>query len=83
MNRFKEVIAMFSFFSMIWSWLKEWVRSIFSKDEPSEPDPSNPADDPGLDRPERPDRPGDIVCYYGCPNSKKAAKLQLQRKLYR
>ena len=27
--------------------------------------------------------PGDVVCYYGCPNSKKAKKLQLSKKLYR
>ena len=27
--------------------------------------------------------PGEVVCYYGCPNSKKAKKLQLDKKLYR
>ncbi|MBQ6065718.1 MAG: hypothetical protein IJK89_02765 [Clostridia bacterium] len=27
--------------------------------------------------------PGEVVCYYGCPNSKKAKKLQLNKKLYR
>ncbi|MBQ7689037.1 MAG: hypothetical protein IJT27_07460 [Clostridia bacterium] len=25
----------------------------------------------------------DVVCYYGCPNSNKAAKLQLSKTLYR
>ena len=27
--------------------------------------------------------PGEVICYYGCPNSKKAQKLQLGRKLYK
>ncbi len=27
--------------------------------------------------------PGEVVCYYGCPNSKKAKKLQLSKTLYR
>lgn len=27
--------------------------------------------------------PGEYVCYYGCPNSKKADKLQLNRKAVR
>ncbi len=27
--------------------------------------------------------PGEIVCYYGCPNSKKAQKLQLSKTTYR
>lgn len=26
--------------------------------------------------------PETFVCYYGCPNSKKAGKLQLKRKRY-
>ncbi len=25
----------------------------------------------------------EVVCYYGCPNSKKAKKLQLDKKAYR
>ena len=29
------------------------------------------------------DDPGEVVCYYGCPNSKKAKKLQLNKKAYR
>ena len=32
------------------------------------------------DSPKGVDRPDDIVCYYGCPNSKKTAKLQTVRK---
>lgn len=32
-------------------------------------------------------RPGrkddDIVCYYGCPNSNRVKKLQLEKKLYK
>ena len=35
-------------------------------------------EDPVIDRP-----PDDIVCYYGCPNSDKAKKLQTGRKAYR
>ncbi|MBQ6265940.1 MAG: hypothetical protein IJK60_10880 [Clostridia bacterium] len=27
--------------------------------------------------------PGEYICYYGCPNSKKAVKLQLGRKAVR
>ena len=27
--------------------------------------------------------PGEVVCYYGCPNSKKAQKLQLNKTAYR
>ena len=27
--------------------------------------------------------PGEIVCYYGCPNSNKAKKLQLNKNTYR
>ncbi|MBQ6165459.1 MAG: hypothetical protein IJK23_13390 [Clostridia bacterium] len=36
-------------------------------------------EDPGHDLPD----PGEVICYYGCPNSKKAQKLQLGRKLYK
>ena len=69
---------MLSFFNMLWSWLKDWIHSIFSKDDPEGPDP---VVDP---EPEKPDPfPGEVICYYGCPNSKKAEKLQLQKKLYR
>lgn len=69
---------MLSFFNMLWSWLKDWVRSLFSKDDPEEPDPAV------IPAPEKPEPfPGEVVCYYGCPNSKKAEKLQLQKKLYR
>lgn len=37
-------------------------------------------DDP--DDPDAPLDPGEVVCYYGCPNSKKAQKLQLNKTLY-
>ncbi|MBQ6021278.1 MAG: hypothetical protein IJL26_13985 [Clostridia bacterium] len=38
--------------------------------------------DPDVTAHELPD-PETVVCYYGCPNSKKAEKLQLGKKLYR
>ena len=34
-------------------------------------------------KPEGPDDPGEIVCYYGCPNSNRAKKLQLGKTTYR
>jgi len=35
-----------------------------------------------IDDPEDPSPvdPGEVVCYYGCPNSKKAKQLQLNKK---
>ena len=72
-----------SFFNMLWSWLKEAFLKLIGKDEPQQTDPSEPDNEyPGFDRPDRPG-PGEIICYYGCPNSKTAAKLQLSKKLYR
>ena len=26
---------------------------------------------------------GEVVCYYGCPNSRKARRLQLNKRLYK
>ena len=50
------------------------IVSFFTRKKDSE-DPSDaPVDGPGE---------GPVVCYYGCPNSKKAEKLQLNRKTYR
>lgn len=36
----------------------------------------------GEDAPVERDPDNDIVCYYGCPNSDKARRLQLEKKLY-
>lgn len=36
-----------------------------------------------IDEPDEPVDPGEVICYYGCPNSKKAQKLQLSKKLYK
>ena len=74
-----------SFFSMIWSWLKGLYESIIRKITGQEPQPADPATpeeplNPGIDRPVD---PGEIICYYGCPNRKNAQKLQLSKKLYR
>lgn len=63
---------MSSIIALLKSWLQK-IIAIFSRktviDGPS-------IDDPGLD-------PGEVVCYYGCPNSKKAKKLQLNKTAYR
>ena len=76
---------MTSFFSMIWSWLKGLYESIIRKITGQEPQPENPLqpEDPFIPDIDRPAGPGEIVCYYGCPNSKNAQKLQLSKKLYR
>ena len=36
-----------------------------------------------VDDPDAPADPSEVVCYYGCPNSKKAQKLQLNKTLYK
>ncbi len=68
-----------SFFSMIWSWLRGLYESIIRKITGQEIEPA----DPQLPDIDRPGTPGEIVCYYGCPNSKNAQKLQLSKKLYK
>ncbi len=79
-----------SFFLFIWSWLLKLLRIKPAEADTTEaadpvngttvPDPSLPDPTP-YERPDVPD-PSGYVCYYGCPNSKKAQKLQLGRKLY-
>ena len=64
-----------SFFALILSWFKKVIAKLTGKDIIETPEV------PDIDRPE--DGPGEIVCYYGCPNSKKAKKLQLSKNLYR
>ena len=39
--------------------------------------------EPGFEEPVIGPGPGEVVCYYGCPNSKKAQKLQLSKTTYR
>ena len=57
-----------SVFVMILTMLKRLISAFARKSEPVEPlEPINP---------------GEVVCYYGCPNSNKAKKLQLN-KTYR
>lgn len=76
---------MTSFFSMIWSWLRGLYESIIRKltgQAPQQDDPLQPVD-PFIPDIDRPVNPGEVICYYGCPNSKKAQKLQLSKKLYR
>ena len=74
---------MLSVFSLIRSWLKQLYTMILDKLGVS----VSPADpglvDPGTDEPGiEPSFPGEVICYYGCPNSQKAQKLPLQKKLY-
>ncbi len=67
-----------SIFTLILSWAKKIFYFIIGKSDPT-------PDDPGKDEPDPTDieDPGEIVCYYGCPNSNKAKKLQLGRTTYR
>ena len=66
-----------SLFSLIWSWCRGLYETIIRKLGGSTTQP----DDPDIS--DRPVNPGEVICYYGCPNSKKAQKLQLDKKLYR
>ncbi|MBQ7637775.1 MAG: hypothetical protein IJS90_02625 [Clostridia bacterium] len=61
-------------FALIVSWFKKLFH-IGSNDETTAPE----IDEPEIAFPDH----SEIVCYYGCPNSKKAGKLQLEKKLYR
>ncbi len=71
-----------SVFALIRSWFKQLYALVLEKFGVSVSGPEEPGVvDPIIDRPEP--GPGEVVCYYGCPNSKKAQKLQLERKLYR
>ena len=76
---------MFNIFSIIWSWVKQLYTAVIEKLGFGEAEPGDSGDPGTVDPfPERPEPgPGEVVCYYGCPNSKKAQKLQLQKKLYR
>lgn len=51
------------------------IKAIFTKEDDTD------TDDTDIVRPIRDD--DDIVCYYGCPNSNKVKKLQLEKKLYK
>ena len=58
-----------SFIALIKTWINKILvfLHIRSEDEPIDPDPTAV--------------PPEVICYYGCPNSKKAQKLQLNQKL--
>ena len=56
--------------AMIKTWFNKLI-ALFSRKKNDEP----------IEEPEP--GPGEVVCYYGCPNSKKAKKLQLSKKIYR
>ena len=77
-----------SIIALILSWLKKIFRIGTEQPSTTEPVTGDPGTTkPDLQQPDEPfERPGPdpgIVCYYGCPNSKKALKLQLGKKLYR
>ena len=66
---------MSSLFALIKSFFKRIIAFFKRSDTTDEPvRPDEPY------RPDEPVDPKDIVCYYGCPNSKKARRLQLERK---
>ena len=65
-----------SFFALILSWMKK-IASFFTGKTVVD----GPAGEPDIGHTEI--GPGEVVCYYGCPNSKKAKKLQLNKKVYR
>ena len=60
-----------SIFALIKSWITKLIARIFKKDDPAVIDEPQTA------------VPPEVVCYYGCPNSNKAKKLQLNKKIYR
>ncbi len=65
-----------SIIALILSWLKKLFRIADRKNNgPDVPE------GPDIERPEP--GPGAVISYYGCPNSKDAQKLQLEKKLYR
>ena len=68
-----------SVFALILSWLKKIVAAITGKPAVEEPD-DGPAQ---FELSEPVPGPGEVICYYGCPNSNKAKKLQLNKKIYR
>ena len=71
--------------------IKSWLRRIIARftretaadntDAAENNKPNDDNNDPWNDRPGP--GPGEIVCYYGCPNSNKAKKLQLKKTAYR
>ena len=58
-----------SLFVIIMSWVRRVISYFSRKNDPETPELEDPAIDPG-----------EVVCYYGCPNSNKAKKLQLNKK---
>lgn len=71
---------MFNIFAIVWSWVKQLYTAVIQKLGFGEAQPEGPEPDPGI---LEPSYPGEVICYYGCPNSKKAQKLQLEKNLYR
>ncbi len=72
-----------SIFALISTWIKKLINSIFKKpktDDPVADETTTIEDYPIFETIEE---RTDIVCYYGCPNSNKAKKLQLSKKIYR
>ena len=57
------------------------IIAAFSRKQTVDPQPA--IEDPSFEDPFPGPGPGEVICYYGCPNSKKAQKLQLNKKAYR
>ena len=60
-----------AFFRTLLARVVAFFKSLSGRGEIETPEPVDPIG------------PGDVVCYYGCPNSNKAKKLQLGRTTYR
>ncbi len=73
-----------SILALIRSFLKR-IAALFARKAAPEnnvsPDTDNNDDTPPVLRPDP--GPGEVVCYYGCPNSNKAKKLQLKQTAYK
>ena len=67
-----------SILALIKSFLKRLAALFTRKNNADTPSDNNL---PPIERPEP--GPGEVVCYYGCPNSNKAKKLQLKQTSYR
>ena len=58
-----------SLFVIVMNWIKRIISAISKKNKTDTLTPVRPEEETG-----------EIVCYYGCPNSNKAKKLQLNKK---
>ena len=69
-----------SFIAFFRSLFKRVIRFFKGLVSSGEIDTTEPVNGDSPDEPDLPGGPGGFVCYYGCPNSKKAKALQLRKK---